>query len=267
MAYQFILYEKADGSAVITLNRPDKLNAWSEQMKSEMMDAMADAAGDDNVAAVIFTGAGRGFSSGRTNQPWEETQRTADAAPRSSPGTAPGGNRWIEKLIDFDKPTIAAINGVMAGAAISFACACDVRMASDRAQLRMSWSRIGLVPGSASVYWLTQIIGKAHLFELVYTNDVIDAKEMERIGLVNRVVPHDELIPYCREMVKKMRVIPPITLKTSKKIIQRVPDMKRDLEEARMWEAWGWRVVEDTSDRAEAHKSFLEKRQPVYKGR
>ncbi|MDP2731347.1 MAG: enoyl-CoA hydratase-related protein [Dehalococcoidales bacterium] len=267
MAYQFILYGKEDGVAIITLNQPDKRNAWHSPMKAEIMHALDDANADDGVGAIIVTGSeeGRAFSSGATMAP-PGAKVDFETMELVRHGQVGGDtDQLVEKIIDLDKPIIAAINGVVAGAPISLACACDFRIASDQARFCMAFGRRGLVPGVCSTYWLTRLIGTAQLLELAYTNVVIDAKEMERIGLVNKVVPHDQLISHCKELYQKMKVIPPITLTLTRKMALKNHELKKGLEEQRLWDHWGAGVVHATEDRKEAEKSWIEKRDPVYK--
>ena len=284
MAYEFILYKKEDGAAIITMNRPEELNAWRGMMKAEMADALDDAGGDPDVWGVIFTGAGRAFGPGastrfrtglvpgRPGSEWADLPDRPgmwfpDDDERALLGLSHDTDRLIDRLLLFDKPSIAAINGVVAGSHISFACVCDIRIASDQARFRMAFTRVGHVPDVGLSYWLPKIVGLGHALELSYTNDFIDAKEMERIGLVNHVVPHDELIPYCKDMIKRMKQIPPSVLFATKRVMRTcVEATAKDHAEKVLYEEISRGLIQP-EEREEARKSYMERRDPVYKGR
>ncbi|MDP2730435.1 MAG: enoyl-CoA hydratase/isomerase family protein [Dehalococcoidales bacterium] len=289
MGYNLILYEKdkESGAAVITFNKPERLNAWSGGMKTEIMYALDDARADTDIVGVIITGAGRAFGAGGIRQGYSGKGREGVLAEHavSESGQVQAHYDWLpgdderhmrlqsydtphllEEILEFEKPTICALNGVVAGGQIGLFGCCDIRIASDRGQFRLAFTRTHGVPDVTSTYWLTRLVGLAHTLEMCYTNDFLDAQELLRIGLVNHVVPHDELIPYCKDMVKKMKQIPPLHLLASKKVIRKVVDCN-DVWEARMLEQWGGEAVRTHSDTAEAAKSFWERRDPVYTGR
>ncbi|MDP2730433.1 MAG: enoyl-CoA hydratase/isomerase family protein [Dehalococcoidales bacterium] len=287
MAYRMILYDKdkETGAAVITMNKPEVLNAWYGRMKSEIMDAVNDAGEDPSVTGVIFTGAGRGFGSGgfraiggKKDPDYDPVlsdagtpQARADWLPgdeeRALMGLTVDTPHLIERLLYFDKPTIAAINGIVAGGHIALMCASDIRIGSEQARFRCAFTRDGFVPDVGSSYWLANLIGVGQALEIAYTNDFVDAREMERIGMLNHVVPHDQLIPYCKDMIKRMKQIAPSVLFATKKAIRACGGAtQRDIEKGYMLESWGRGFIQQ-EERAEARKSNVEKRQPSYKGR
>ncbi|MDP2730522.1 MAG: enoyl-CoA hydratase/isomerase family protein [Dehalococcoidales bacterium] len=286
MAYKQILYENDNGVAVITLNKPEHLNAVGGQMKGEILEALNEASADPEVWGLILTGAGRAFSSGlfqpiggkkdadyepalsEDGRPQEYFYKLPGDEERALLGLSSGSPHLVERLLHFDKPTIAAVNGIAAGNAVTYLCACDIRIASDLARLRLAFTRSGMpAPWSSCSYLLTKIVGVGHALELAYTNDVIDAREMERIGLVNRVVPHNELVPYCKEMIKRMRQTGPSILFSTKRAIRMCGDVTpNDVERGVMYENWAANVTLE-EERAEARESLKERRQPVYKGR
>ncbi len=213
MNYEYIILEKEDGIATITLNRPERLNAVTPQMRVEMRNALEDAAADDSVKVIIITGAGRAFCAGADVGTVTTGTEMAGDEPQRARFLQPVATRRLTTLIlSLTKPTICALNGVVAGGPTAIPLCCDIIIASDQARFRISLTRMGLSLENGISYLLPRIVGPHRALELAYTNDVIDAKEMERIGLVNRVVPHDELMKTAKEIAKKMFQIPPIGL-------------------------------------------------------
>ncbi len=266
MEYEWVIYEKEDGIAVLTLNRPDRLNAWIPPMRVEARQCIEDANADPNVRVLIVTGAGRGFCSGADVGTFvARTEQADDEPPRARLMQPVATVRLVDALSKLNKPSICALNGVAAGAGTAFALACDVIIASDQARFRVAFTRMGIAPGDGLSWLMTRAIGTHRALELAYTNDVIDAKEMERIGLVNRVVPHDELINSAKEMAKRMMQIPPLTLTMTKKTIYHALGAN-SLEDQLIFDRAVGSAIRDTEDSKEAAKSFVEKREPVYKG-
>jgi len=220
MEYQYILLEKEGGTATITLNRPERLNALIPQMRVEIREALEDVATDEGIRVVILTGAGRGFYSGAdVTTVTERTEITEDEHQRAlllQPVAIP---RLLAIIRSLNKPTICALNGVAAGAGAGLTLTCDIIIVSDQARFHIAFTRIGLPPADGISYLLPQRIGTHRTLELVYTNDIIDAREMEQIGLVNKVVPHDELMVSAIEIAKKLFQIPPLTLGLSKQCV------------------------------------------------
>ena len=265
MDYGNVLLEKEDGIATITLDRQEKLNSLTPQMRVHMRGALEDVAADESIRAVILTGAGRGFCAGadvvtvaeQTETADDEAQRELLLQPVSTP-------RLLDVIQRLNKPTICALNGVAVGAGIALALICDIIIASEQARLRIGFTRMGLPPADGTSFMLSRRIGTHRALELVYTNDIIDAKEMERIGLVNRVVPHDDLMKAAKELAKKMFQIPPITLALAKQCICKgaiAPEMESQI----VFEHLVSKTLRETEDLKEAQRSFIEKREPVYK--
>ncbi|MFQ5874711.1 MAG: enoyl-CoA hydratase/isomerase family protein, partial [Dehalococcoidia bacterium] len=199
MNYKEIIFEKEKPLATITLNRPDKLNAYTWVMGQEITKALEEARKDRNIRAVIVTGAGRGFCSGVDVGGSRGGPQEAAPIRRDSAMGPP-----VRKLSQFDKPVIVAINGIVAGGGLSFAMACDIRIASDRARFSQIFVKRGIVPDNGSTWLLPRLVGMAKSCELAWTGDIIDAAEGERIGLVSRVVPHDDLLPVVRELATRI---------------------------------------------------------------
>jgi enoyl-CoA hydratase/carnithine racemase len=210
--YQEILYEVGDPTAVITLNRPRALNAWTTRMGAEVKHAVAAAEADGRVVAIVLTGAGRGFCAGAdlndlraiTEGRGPGAEPPELAADPGDPGMGPSFRGTYTYPLSVRKPVIAAVNGPVAGMAVPILCACDLRFASDRASFTTAFARRGLI-GEWGVTWLLpRLVGTAHALDLLFSARRVDAAEAERMGLVNRVVPHDELLPFVRAYVEDL---------------------------------------------------------------
>jgi enoyl-CoA hydratase len=205
--YQHILIDKQDSVGIITMNRPEKLNAISLAMKKELLDALSDLEVDEDIRVVILTGAGRAFSSGHDNDDPLETM------PEFT-------NLKQEKvLFTLDKPTIAAVHGYVLGDGMQQALLCDMIVASDNTVMGFIGPTIGaLCYGSFSV--LPAVVGRQKANELLFTCDRISAEEAYRIGLVNKVAPHDQLMPTAMELAQKIAQWPPSAIKYSKRAMR-----------------------------------------------
>jgi enoyl-CoA hydratase/carnithine racemase len=210
--YQEIVYEVADPIATITLNRPQALNAWTTRMGAEVKHAMAAAEADPGVVAIILTGAGRGFCAGADmNDLKSLTQGKGLGGVPDELTADPGDPAMGESFrgtytypLSIRKPVIAAINGPVAGMAVPIVLACDLRFASDQASFMTAFAKRGLIAEWGISWLLTRVVGTAHALDLLFSSRKIDAREAERIGLVNRVVAHDELLPFVRSYVTDM---------------------------------------------------------------
>ncbi len=207
--YEQILYELAEPAAIITLNRPKQLNAWTDRMGAEVKHALAAAEADRRVVAVILTGAGRGFCSGADLYMLKGISE--GAGPEAAPdelAAAPGDPEMGESfrgtytyLLSVRKPIIAAVNGPVAGMAVPIVACCDLRFAGEDASFTTAFARRGLIAEWGSSWILPRLIGPAHALDLLFSARLIDAGEAERIGLVNRVVPTADLLPFVRRYV------------------------------------------------------------------
>jgi len=212
--YEEILYAVEDPIATITLNRPKRLNAWTDRMGAEVKHAMARAEGDSQVAAIVLTGAGRGFCAGADMQRLQSLSEGAGvgsdtAALEADPGDPDMGPDFrgaYTYLMSVRKPIIAAINGPCAGMAVPISLACDLRFASEQAVFTTAFSRRGLVAEWGIAWMLPRLVGPANALDLLFSGRRIDARDAERIGLVNRVVPGEELLPtvaaYARDIAE-----------------------------------------------------------------
>ena len=262
MTYQDIIYNKDKTIAIITLNRPDVLNAYTGRMASEMAAALDDAAEDDNIRALIINGAGRGFCSGVDNR---------DPKPPmvGIPDTIK--YRWrlypvMSRLWGYDKPVICAINGMAAGAGAALAMICDMRIASDKAQFLMVFARRGMVPDNGASYFLVRLVGLSKAYELTFSGDAIDAAEMKRIGLVTKVVPHDNLMDEAKALALHLSKGSPIATQLSKQLIRRAL-IEKNLYMQMELEGNFQRIATKTEDFKEIAQAAKEKREPEFKGR
>ena len=262
MNYEDIIYEKEGSVAIITLNRPEVLNAYTAKMVDQVVSALDDAARDNGIRALIITGAGRGFCSGVDNR---DPQPPRVGVPDTIK------YRWrlypvISRLWDYDKPVICAINGMAAGAGTALAMICDIRIASDEAQFLMVWARRGMVPDNGASYFLVRLVGSSKAYELIYSGDAIDAAEMEHIGLVSRVVPHDDLMSETKALAVRISKGSPIATQLSKQLIRR-SIAEKDLYMQMELEGNFQRIATGTEDFKEMAQAAKEQREPNFKGR
>jgi len=264
-----IIVVKEGHVATITLNRPETLNAWNRVMEREALQALEDIRADADVRVVILTGAGRGFSSGADfSRLARGTEGSGEdrAAPGANFARWPGLVKFAYELRGLPQPVIGAINGVAAGAGVSVALACDIRIASDQARFSLIFVKRGLVPDSGATYFLPRLVGTAKACELTLTGDFIDAHEAERLGIVNKVVPHDALMSECMALATRIASGPPMTIAATKAAIYKgavEADLARQLD----LEVYLQAIMVRSEDFKEAVKAYLEKREPRFTGR
>ncbi len=261
MAYDTILLEQADGVATITLNRPAVLNAFDDQMAAEVQDALKVCERDAAVRCLLVTGAGRGFSAGQDLAAIQS--RGAELSYRDH--LSQNYNPIVEKMRRMEKPILGAVNGVAAGMGMSLALACDLRIASDKASFIQSFVNVGLVPDSGSSFFLVRTLGLGRAFELAATGERVSAEDALRLGLVNRVVPHDDLLPLARAWAGQLAGAPTRALGLIKRMMNRA--LVLDVEEALAYEAMLQEAAGRTADHHEGVAAFLEKRKPVFSGK
>ena len=217
--YANVLYEVSEGIATITLNRPDKLNAYTTEMGEEVYDAFGRVRDDDAVRVVILTGAGRGFCAGVDLNHLKAHQAGGNA----SQGPRLGEEAFLKKLpleiMEFPKPVIVAMNGAAIGVGMTMALPCDVRIAAAGAKLGLTFAKLGILPGLGSTHLLPRLVGMAKAQELILTARVIRAEEALEIGLVNHVVPAGEVLSAAREMAAQMAECKPEVLAAAKRAL------------------------------------------------
>ena len=266
MEHEHLIYTREEGIATLTLNRPQKLNAFTPAMYKGLSEILEEVAEDDGVRVLVLTGKGRAFCVGADVKGLEEG---LENSPKPSAQLA-SLTDTVRKILTLpmqrmDKPVIASINGIAAGGGLDAACACDIRIASERATFSSVFVRRGLVPTMGGTYFLPRLIGIDKACELIWTGDLIDAREAERIGLVTRVVPHDELEAATWELATKLVKGPPLAIASAKKLIY--GSLDTDLESALKDVIEQYTALSQTEDHREALRAFLEKREPVFRGR
>jgi enoyl-CoA hydratase/carnithine racemase len=269
MSFKTIHYQKDEGVALITLNRPERLNAITQPMVMEWAQALEDARLDSEVRAVVVTGAGRGFCSGADMGGGLGLSETTES---EALPTAAEQRNWLRDGIHYvpravqllDKPYIAAINGVTVGAGMDMASMCDIRFASDRARFSMGFVRVGILPGDGGCYFLPRIVGIAKALELIWTGDFIDAAEAEQIGYVTRPVAHDELLPTTLAFARRLAQGPPIAIQLAKRLVYQ--GLHATLPEALEQTSLAMGVVLGSHDAREGLKAMMEKREPRFAG-
>jgi len=258
--YVNIIYEKKERVAIITLNRPKALNALSIALLTEMRDTFQDAEGDENIDVIVLTGSGdRAFSAGADIP---EIQRLSPIEARNYSLSLQEHTRYMERI---RKPIIAKVNGLCLGGGQEIALACDFRIASDKARFGQPEINLAVIPGAGGTQRLTRLIGKTKAMEIDMLGDQIDANEAYRLGLVNNIVPAEELDKAVDEFVQKLLSKSPVVLGIIKLAINKGIEM--DLDHALYYEAECFGSALATEDSKEGTKAFLEKRKPEFKGK
>ena len=248
-----------DGVATLTLDRPAALNALTIGVKVALLDALRQIAADGSVRAVILTGAGRAFCAGQ-----DLAERRLPDAPPLDEELRQRYEPIIRAMVELDRPIIGAINGVASGAGASLALACDLRIAAESARFVLAFSRIALVPDSGATWFLPRIVGSARAAEVALLDTPLDAAAAERLGLVSRVVPDDELLPTATTMALSLAERAPQAIAATKRLLRHA--WSTDLEGAFEAERQAQGALGATLDHAEGVAAFLEKRPPRFTG-
>lgn len=265
MEFTDIRYQVENGIARLTLNKPDRLNALSWGTWAEIESAVGLADHDDAVKVVVITGEGRGFSAG--------TDLTAQGGEDSWP-TRPYSGRELKyrsrylgtaNVYHCTKPTIAAVNGVAVGAGFSLTMACDIRIASEAARFSAIFVKRAIVADTGCTWFLPRLVGMERALEMMYTGRMVGAEEALRIGLVSEVVPADQLQARVTALATEIARGPSLAIELNKRLAQE--GLTRTLEEQIQLEQFLQGVTHSSEDAAEGRNSFLEKREPVFKGR
>lgn len=262
---QDLLEEVADGVAVLTMNRPDRLNAMSRPMMTAMLEALPRLAARTEVGVVILTGAGRAFCAGGDVKAMVEgTEMEGVTLEERAQGlrAAMETSRWLHEM---PKPTIAMVRGAAAGAGLSLAMACDLRIASDTARFATAFARVGYSGDFGGSYFLTRLCGTAKARELYFTADILDAQQALGLGLVNRVVPDADLEKETRALAARLATGPRVAYRYMKRNMNAAES--ETLAELLDLEAWHHTRCGATDDHREAARAFVDKREPRFNGR
>jgi enoyl-CoA hydratase len=260
MAYTTLLFERRDGIATITVNRPDKLNALNSTVIGELGIAIEAAAQDPEVRAVILTGAGaKSFVAGA------DISEIADQGPLDARSRSLRGQAVFRRFEALRKPVLAAVNGFCLGGGCELAMACHMRIASDTARFGQPEVKLGLGPGYGATVRLPRLVGRGRAMEILLTGEMIDAQEAWRIGLVNRVVPAAVLLPETEKLLKTILANGPLALASVLELVDAAAEMSA--AEALLLESSHFALLSSTADKNEGTAAFLAKRTARFEGR
>lgn len=248
---------------IITLDRPERMNAMGGTMKADLAHVFFELARkDDAVNALVVTGSGeRAFCAGA-----DIKERASEVVKASQyVFTQRATHDLFREIEEFEKPVIAAINGVALGGGLELALCCDIRIAADHARLGLPEVKLGAIPGAGGTQRLPRAIGEARAKQLIFTAEMIDAQEAHRIGLVNEVVASASLMGSALAMARQIAGLPPLAVRLAKRTVNR--GMQTDLDSALEYERYAAGILLETEDRIEGMQAFIEKRAPVFTGR
>jgi 2-(1,2-epoxy-1,2-dihydrophenyl)acetyl-CoA isomerase len=263
MEWEFVLLAIEDQVAMITLNRPDQLNALGGNMRQEIFEALDLACVDEHVRVIVITGAGKAFCVGGDVN--EFIAGTTQAVPQMAASERLTMSKIVLLINSVEKPVIASVNGVAVGGGCNLALACDIRIASEKAKFGEVFTKRGAHPDWGGIYSLPRLVGYAKAAELIFTGEVIDAYEALRIGMINKVVPHDELGIATKELANNIAKNAPIPIALAKRGLQNFHKM--DLAQAVDYETFALGICRNSEDYKEGFESFLEKREPNFLGK
>src|SRR5215831_9251996 len=259
MQLENVLFERRGRVAIITVNRPDKLNALNVRTRQEILAALDQAGSDDEIRVVVITGAGeKAFVAGADIN--EFAGKTA-----LQQREVMKGRRAFDAMEDFPKPVIAMINGFALGGGCELALACDIRIASSKARLGQPEIKLGIIPGGGGTQRLTRLIGEGKAMELILTGDMIGAEEARQLGLVNHVVAPEELEARTMELANRIAEMSPVALAMAKQAVKNAARL--DLRAGLDAEVDLFSLCFSSEDKEEGVRAFLEKRKPEFKGR
>jgi len=263
MSFNEILVEEKKNFVVLTLNRPDRFNAFTTEMYIKLLEILGEISLDEKIKAVLITGAGKGFCSGSdvASRLGGDLQNEKEAGRGES-------LRQIEDLTNFfgnfSKPVITAINGPAVGAGLSIALISDIRLASEKARFGAVWVKVGLIPDMGATYYLPRVVGISKAIEMTLTGELVDAAEALKIGLVSKVVPHDQLMDRALEMTESIASGPAAAIKLAKRALHR--SVNNNLQMQMDYESYAQFFCRQTYDHKEGINAYKEKRKPLFRG-
>ncbi|MDH4219219.1 MAG: enoyl-CoA hydratase-related protein [Candidatus Aminicenantes bacterium] len=260
MMYKTLIYEKTDNIGVLTINRPDKLNAISNELTEELKQLLDEIEKDEELRVMLITGAGdKAFVAGADIK--ELVDRDALVGRKVSRTR----QDLFSRIENLPAPVIAAVNGYALGGGLELAIACSIRICSEKAQFGAPEVKLGIIPGDGGTQRLPRLVGLGRAMEMILTGDFIDAQEAYRIGLVNKVVPHEELMDSVMEMAKKIAQRPPLAVRYAKEAVNR--SQEGDSVSGYALESYLHALTCTTEDKKEGISAFLEKRKGDFKGK
>jgi enoyl-CoA hydratase len=265
-----MIQTRRDGDVVVlTFDRPDQLNAMSQPMGEAFADCIADLARDETARAVVLTGAGRAFSAGGDMDMIQDRALEGRAAPGLARRPIRDTMRAFYKLFlsvrDLPMPTVAAINGHAIGAGFCVALACDMRIVADRAKVGLNFTKLGLHPGMAATWTVPRLVGPALAAELLYSSRLLGGEEAARVGLANRCLPTDEVVPAAIELCRQISACAPLAVRAVKRALERTDHAS--LEDQLSFEASEQAICFESEDVHEGIAAVREKREPSFRGR
>lgn len=262
---QDILTSVENGVAIVTLNRPERLNALTAPMMMAMVDVLARLSGDADVGCVVLTGAGRGFCAGGDVQLQAQAAGRSDLSPEQRADLLRSHMEAARLLHEMPKPTVAMVNGVAAGAGMSLALACDMRIVAASARFTTAFAKVGLSGDFGGSYFLTRLLGPALARELYFTSEVLDSQRIAALGLASRVVPDEQLVAETLTLANRLADGPRVAWRYIKRNMKAAEE--GSLSDVLDAEANGMMRCRQTEDHAEAAQAFVEKRPARFRGR
>ena len=260
--YETILFEKTGGVANVALNRPKKLNAFDGTMHEELYAALDEAANDDETRCVVLRGEGRGFSAGAD---LAQIIEGAEGDPDLGEYLRATYSRLVKRMVSMEKPIVASLHGPVYGAGVGISLACDLRVVAESAKFSVAFIKIGLMPDAGVSFFLPRVVGLGRALEMSMTGDPVEAEEALRIGLVNRVVPDEELMEETNALAHRLASMPTAALGKTKLALY--ASFEGDLDAVLEREAEGQTYCGYTADHKEGVEAFFEKREARFTGR
>ncbi|RJS50050.1 enoyl-CoA hydratase/isomerase family protein [Bacillus sp. PK3_68] len=260
---EHIIVDTQNGVRTLTLNRPERLNAVNDKLSMEIIETIEEASADDEVRVLVITGSGRGFCAGLDLSDYSKRNPSTYSRHKKLDDLGWVGHQALG-IVHCDKPVIAAINGIAAGAGLALALACDMRFMSAGASVTTGYIRRGLSPDAGMTYFLPRLVGQAKAAELIYTGRDIYPEEAEQIGLINGIFPDIEFQDRVMNFARKLAAGPPVAMTLSKRMLAVSPDT--DLTTILKQEYASIKICFETKDVQEGVRAFTEKRKPVFRG-